>query len=34
MSPGGETFQTLRTAQFGEVLRGASFTPGTESDHH
>jgi hypothetical protein len=25
----GETFQTLRTASFGEVLRGVSFTPGT-----
>lgn len=25
----GETFATLRTAGFGEVLRGVSFTPGT-----
>jgi hypothetical protein len=25
----GESFQTLRTAGFGEVLRGVSFTPGT-----
>jgi hypothetical protein len=31
-SPGGETFQTLRTARFGEVLRGVSLTPGTDSD--
>ena len=29
-APGaGETFSTLRTAGFGEVLRGVSFTPGT-----
>jgi len=28
----GETFYTLRTAGFGEVLRGVSFTPGTGSD--
>jgi hypothetical protein len=33
-SPGGETFQTLRTAQSGEGLRGVPFTPGTQSDHH
>jgi hypothetical protein len=26
----GEHFTTLRTARFGEVLRGVSFTPGTE----
>jgi len=25
----GETFRTLRTAAFAEVLRGVSFTPGT-----
>ena len=25
-----EEFHTLRTAQFGEVLRGVSFTPGTD----
>jgi hypothetical protein len=25
----GETFRTLRTASFGEVLRGVAFTPGT-----
>jgi hypothetical protein len=32
----GETFVTLRTARFGEVLRGISFTPGTgagDDDH-
>ena len=28
----GEQFCTLRTARFGEVLRGVSFTPGTGSD--
>jgi len=27
-----EEFQTLRTAKFGEVLRGISFTPGTDLD--
>jgi hypothetical protein len=27
--PAGESFQTIRTARFGEVLRGVSFTPGT-----
>ncbi len=27
-----ETFITLREAQFGEVLRGVSFTPGTDFD--
>ena len=27
--PQGESFDTLRTAGFGEVLRGVSFTPGT-----
>src|ERR1700686_1010020 len=26
----GEHFTTLRTARYGEVLRGVSFTPGTE----
>jgi hypothetical protein len=26
----GEHFKTLRTAPYGEVLRGVSFTPGTE----
>ncbi|HTP23232.1 MAG TPA: hypothetical protein VMJ65_26730 [Solirubrobacteraceae bacterium] len=30
--PAGESFQTVRTARFGEVLRGVSFTPGTDSD--
>ncbi len=28
MTPAGETFQTVRTGRFGEVLRGVSFTPG------
>ena len=32
-SVGGERFQTLRAAHFGEVLRGVSFTPGA-SFHH
>jgi hypothetical protein len=27
--PAGESFTTLRTARFAEVLRGVSFTPGT-----
>ena len=27
--PANETFNTVRTAQFGEVLRGISFAPGT-----
>ena len=27
--PAGESFFTLQTANFGEVLRGVSFTPGT-----
>jgi hypothetical protein len=30
-SPGSESFVTLKTAGFGEVLRGVSFTPGTGS---
>ena len=29
----GEKFSTMRTARFGEVLRGVSFTPGTSTDH-
>jgi len=28
--PAGESFTTIRTARFGEVLRGVSFTPGTD----
>jgi hypothetical protein len=32
-TPARETFQTLRTARFGEVLRGVSFTQGTDSEH-
>jgi len=31
--PTGESFTTARTAGFGEVLRGVSFTPGTDFDH-
>jgi hypothetical protein len=31
--PAGEAFTTVRTARFGEVLRGISFTPGTDPDH-
>ena len=27
--PSGESFTTLKTAGYGEVLRGVSFTPGT-----
>jgi hypothetical protein len=29
---GAESFQTVKTARFGEVLRGVSFAPGTDSD--
>jgi hypothetical protein len=32
--PAGESFTTIRTAQFGEVLRGVSFTPGTGLGPH
>jgi hypothetical protein len=32
--PAGESFTTLRTAQFAEVLRGVSFTPGTGVPPH
>jgi hypothetical protein len=32
--PASEQFNTLRTAQFGEVLRGVSFTPGTGTEQH
>jgi hypothetical protein len=31
--PAHETFNTARTAGFGEALRGVSFTPGTDFDH-
>jgi len=31
--PAGESFTTARTAGFAEVLRGVSFTPGTDFDH-
>ena len=30
--PRNESFTTVRTAQFGEVLRGVSFTPGTNEN--
>jgi hypothetical protein len=30
-APAAETFRTVRAAGFGEVLRGVSFTPGTDS---
>ena len=30
--PAGESFNTLQTARFAEVLRGVSFTPGTDAD--
>ena len=32
--PAGESFKTLRTARFAEVLRGVSFTPGTGVPPH
>jgi hypothetical protein len=32
--PAGESFTTMRTARFGEVLRGISFTPGTGVPPH
>ena len=32
-SAGSEAFTTLRTAKFGEVLRGVSFAPGTDRDY-
>ncbi|MGY3581556.1 hypothetical protein ACVIGB_000372 [Bradyrhizobium sp. USDA 4341] len=31
--PADESFATTRSARFGEVLRGISFTPGTDFDH-
>jgi hypothetical protein len=31
-APAGESFAVVRTARFGEVLRGVSFTPGTDLD--
>jgi hypothetical protein len=31
--PAGERFTTVQRAGFGEVLRGVSFTPGTDLDH-
>ncbi len=32
--PAGERFTTVRTAGYGEVLRGVSFTPGTGTTRH
>jgi hypothetical protein len=32
--PANESFTTIRTAGFGEVLRGVSFTPGTGVPPH
>jgi hypothetical protein len=32
--PANESFVTLRTAQFAEVLRGVSFTPGSGVPPH
>lgn len=32
--PAGESFTTIRTARFGEILRGVSFTPGTGMPPH
>jgi len=32
-APAGESFSVIRTARFAEVLRGVSFTPGTDPDH-
>ena len=32
--PSGESFTTLKTARYGEVLRGVSFTPGTGASRH
>jgi hypothetical protein len=31
-APAGESFSVIRTARFAEVLRGVSFTPGTDRD--
>jgi hypothetical protein len=31
--PPAESFTTIRTASFAEVLRGVSFTPGTAGSH-
>jgi hypothetical protein len=32
--PAGESFRTVRSARNAEVLRGVSFTPGTDMAHH
>ena len=33
-APGAESFTTVRSAGFGQVLRGVSFTPGTQDFNH
>jgi hypothetical protein len=33
-TPGSQSFTTLHSAGFGEVLRGVSFTPGTQADRN
>jgi hypothetical protein len=33
-APSGESFQTVQSAGSGEVLRGVSFTPGTQAFGH
>jgi hypothetical protein len=33
-APFGESFQTVQSASFGQVLRGVSFTPGTVVSGH
>ncbi len=33
MTPGDERFETVRRAHFGQVLRGVSFTPGTNGNN-
>ena len=32
MTPGNDRFQTVRTAHFGQTLRGVSFTPDTDNE--
>jgi hypothetical protein len=34
VTPPAESFTTVRAAGFGQVLRGVSFTPGTETASH
>jgi len=33
-APSGESFQTVQSARFGQVLRGVSVTPGTGASGH